>query len=60
MCANPGAVDAKQFTRVLLLYASTGLVLNSSKCQRSEGRTEAMILNTPTTLMDISAKLSAL
>jgi hypothetical protein len=45
--------------QVTLLCASTGLALNSSKCQRSEGRTEVMSLNTPTTSIDISMKLSA-
>jgi hypothetical protein len=45
--------------QVTLLCASIGLALNSSKCQRSEGRTEVMSLNTPTTQMDISTKLSA-
>jgi hypothetical protein len=44
--------------QVTLLCASTGLALNSSKCQRSEGITEVMSLNIPTTSMDISTKLS--
>jgi hypothetical protein len=49
----------KTIYQVTLLYANIGLALNSSKCQRSEGRIEVMSLNTHTTSMDISTKLSA-
>jgi hypothetical protein len=59
MCVGGGCRGWKTIYQVTLLYASTGLALNLSKCQRSEGRTEVMSLNTPTMPIDISAKLSA-
>jgi hypothetical protein len=52
-----GCRGCKIIYQVTLLCVSTGQAQNSSKCQRSEGRTEVMSLNTPMALMDISAKL---
>jgi hypothetical protein len=54
-----GCCGWKTIYQVTLLCAGTGLALNSSKCHRSEGRTEVMSLNIPMVPMDISAKLSA-
>jgi hypothetical protein len=56
ICASPSAMDGKIIYQVMLLCACIGQAVNSSKCQISEGRTEVMSLNTPTTPMDISAK----
>jgi hypothetical protein len=52
-----GCCGCKIIYQVTLLCASTRQALNSSKCQRSEGITEVMSLNTPTTPMDMFAKL---
>jgi hypothetical protein len=59
MCAGMGVMGEISIQTMEYICESTGLALNSLKCQRSEGRTKVVSLNTPTMPMDISAKLCA-